>query len=135
MSALGDAIRFYREQRGWAQAELSRRANVEYSTINAIEAGTQQSIRSDRLKQLADALGVSVDALLRGEQRTEGLAAVPEVPSVQVPPVLAAAVRRYGKYLVAADWAEIAGFLQGLARKNARQPQAPGEPPDSGTGE
>lgn len=66
MSVLGDTIRSLREQYGWSQAELGRRADVEYSTINAVESGAQQSIRSDRLKQLADTLGVTTDALLTG---------------------------------------------------------------------
>ena len=64
LATLGENIRRYREQHGWSQAELGRRADVEYSTINALESGEQKGMRSDRLHRVAAALGVEVGELL-----------------------------------------------------------------------
>lgn len=45
-----------RERRGWSQAKLSRVADLNQSTVNAIERGRLRAGES-QLKALADALG------------------------------------------------------------------------------
>src|SRR5438093_1344581 len=60
---LGDRLRALRVAKSWSQEKLSQAAGVSARTIERFERGGVQ-IRPDTLKKLADALGVSTDALL-----------------------------------------------------------------------
>jgi len=121
MSRLGTTLQTCRRRRGWSQAELSRQAGVQNSTISALEAGRQQSIRADRLERIATALRVSVGALLNGDT-AETLAEDPPSVPVPAPPeaVVLEAVRRSGKYLDPSDWARVAGYLDAIAEERRR---------------
>ena len=58
-------VRRRREEKGWTQAELARRARVSQPYLSQIEAGTRGKSPGIRIMQrLAKALGVPVTALL-----------------------------------------------------------------------
>lgn len=60
---IGETIRRLREARGWSQVQLADLSGVAGPTVNRIENGMRVA-RSDTLKKIADALGVSLDALV-----------------------------------------------------------------------
>jgi transcriptional regulator with XRE-family HTH domain len=62
MNTIGDRIRSARVAAGMHQAELAKRAGVARQAIESIEAGRVSMPRA--LKEIAEALGTSVDALL-----------------------------------------------------------------------
>lgn len=49
-----------RALRGWSQTGLAKMAGVKQSTISAIEAGTSEGFSVKTMKQLADALEITV---------------------------------------------------------------------------
>lgn len=55
-------IKRLRTDRGWSQAELSRRSGVHPTTISQIESGRLLPYQAQTLK-IADALGVNFTAL------------------------------------------------------------------------
>lgn len=57
------------EERGMSQAELARRSGITTSSLNRYLAGTD--IPASKLKAMADALGVTVDAILGTGGRLE----------------------------------------------------------------
>jgi transcriptional regulator with XRE-family HTH domain len=58
MTALGDRVRQVREERGWTQTELAKRAKIPQSSISTLESG--QTKGSPHIVEIALALGVSV---------------------------------------------------------------------------
>jgi transcriptional regulator with XRE-family HTH domain len=62
--AIGSRIRRLREELGINQQELADRADLTQATISRIESGRVEQLKSDALRQLADALRVTVDYLL-----------------------------------------------------------------------
>lgn len=67
--AVGRNVRRYRQRLGLSQEALAKKAGVYRLTINFIETGRTETVGSDTLQLLADALGVSVDELTRdGDQ-------------------------------------------------------------------
>jgi len=60
---MGERIKTTRRKRGWSQRELARRARVRQATISELEAGMQTETRTDILRRLAQALGVTMDYL------------------------------------------------------------------------
>jgi transcriptional regulator with XRE-family HTH domain len=73
----GDRIRRQRESLGWSQHDLARRAGVERSYITRLENGERFRISLEISVKIADALGVTVDYLARGEDTSSawGMAA------------------------------------------------------------
>jgi transcriptional regulator with XRE-family HTH domain len=59
----GDRIRLTREQRGWSQRELSRRAGLSVNQVTRYEA-EEIDPTATNLKSIAETLDVSVDYLL-----------------------------------------------------------------------
>jgi transcriptional regulator with XRE-family HTH domain len=59
-------LRRLREQAGWTQTEMAGRAGVPFRSYQNWEAGVREP-RIAALAALADALGVSVDDLIRGD--------------------------------------------------------------------
>ena len=58
-----NALRVYRELRGFTQAELAQKADVNRTTVGEIEIGRKTgSVKT--LSQLADALAITVDDLI-----------------------------------------------------------------------
>jgi transcriptional regulator with XRE-family HTH domain len=77
--SLAKLVRALRQSEGWGQRELARRAGVSQGTVAHVEDGTSVDVRSDTLRGLATAFGMSVDDLLRGAELIEtGLTEPPE---------------------------------------------------------
>ena len=57
-------IEYYRERKGWSQAQLARESGVNQSIISRIESGETQSIHFQNLHRIAKALEVPAAALL-----------------------------------------------------------------------
>lgn len=66
---IAERIRLYRQQKGLSQAELSEKSDVNNKSLSRYELGTSIP-PADVLKNLADALGISADALLSDENTT-----------------------------------------------------------------
>lgn len=64
---LGRRVKRLRERSGWSQHELARRSGVSRSTIAGLETGDRPSITLENAMKLADALGVSIDMMARGD--------------------------------------------------------------------
>jgi len=64
-STIGKNIKKYREKLGISQDKLSKLAGITLHTITKIESGTTPDPRIETVKKIADALGVSVDELLK----------------------------------------------------------------------
>jgi len=58
-------IKQYRKKLGISQDVLSKRANLAFHTIAKIEAGSTPDPRIETVKKIADALGVSLDDLMK----------------------------------------------------------------------
>ena len=64
-TTIGDNIKKYRDKLGISQDVLSKRANLAFHTIAKIEAGSTPDPRIETVKKIADALGVSLDDLMK----------------------------------------------------------------------
>ena len=64
-TTIGDNIRKYRKKLGISQDILSKRANLAFHTIAKIEAGSTPDPRIETVKKIADALGVTLDDLIK----------------------------------------------------------------------
>lgn len=64
-SAISKNIKKYRNKMGISQDKLSKLANVTYNTIIKIESGATLNPRVETLKQIADALNVGIDDLMK----------------------------------------------------------------------
>jgi len=62
--SLGSTLKALRQKRSLNQKALSTLSGVSQVTISRIETGRVQQLRSSALKNLADAMGVSVDFLM-----------------------------------------------------------------------
>jgi len=61
---IGENIRRLREQAGWEQAELARRAGLRPQHLNAIERGRRQAPTVATLRRLARAMQVPIGFLM-----------------------------------------------------------------------
>ncbi|MBI2122257.1 MAG: helix-turn-helix transcriptional regulator [Candidatus Sungbacteria bacterium] len=64
-ATIGENIKKYRNKLGISQDVLSKRANLAFHTIAKIEAGTTPNPTIETVKKIADALGVSLDDLMK----------------------------------------------------------------------
>ncbi len=64
-STIGETIKKYRQKIGISQDVLSKRADLAFHTIAKIEAGSTPNPTIDTVKKIADALGVSLDDLMK----------------------------------------------------------------------
>jgi XRE family transcriptional regulator of biofilm formation len=64
-SNIGKNIRKYRLQKKMSQDRLSKLADVAFHTITKIESGDTPNPTIDTVKKIADALGVSLDDLMK----------------------------------------------------------------------
>lgn len=62
---IGENIKKYRNKLGISQDVLSKKANLAFHTIAKIEAGSTPNPTIDTVKKIADALGVSLDDLMK----------------------------------------------------------------------
>ncbi len=64
-STIGKNIKKYRKKLGISQDKLSKLAGITLHTITKIESGTTPNPRIETVKKIADALGVSIEELLK----------------------------------------------------------------------
>ena len=64
-STIADNIKKYRKKLGISQDILSKRANLAFHTIAKVEIGSTPNPTIDTVKKIADALGVSLDDLMK----------------------------------------------------------------------
>ena len=64
-TAIADNIKKYRNKLGISQDVLSKRANLAFHTIAKIEAGSTPDPRIETVKKIADALGVTLNDLMK----------------------------------------------------------------------
>ncbi|MFH1233571.1 MAG: helix-turn-helix transcriptional regulator [Patescibacteria group bacterium] len=64
-SVIAENIKKYRKKKGVSQDKLSKLADITYNTIIKIESGATYNPRVETLKNIADALGVSIDDLMK----------------------------------------------------------------------
>lgn len=64
-SKIAANIKKYRKKLGISQDVLSKRANLAFHTIAKIEAGSTPDPRIETVKKIADALGVTLDDLMK----------------------------------------------------------------------
>ena len=64
-SVIAENIKKYRKKKGITQDKLSKIADITYNTIIKIESGVTYNPRVDTLKQIANALGVGIDDLMK----------------------------------------------------------------------
>jgi len=62
---LAQNIKTFRKQRGLSQEELAREADVTYSTLIKLESGSNKNPTVKTLQQIAQALGVTLDDLMK----------------------------------------------------------------------
>jgi len=65
---LAENIRKLRIKKGLAQEKLSRLADISTATLVKIEAGVAKEPTITTVTKLADALGVSIDELVKGSK-------------------------------------------------------------------
>jgi transcriptional regulator with XRE-family HTH domain len=87
---LGRRLAGIRERRGWKQTDLAEKAGLSVAFISEIENG-KRNVSSEKLLQLANALGASIDYLLRGEDAVQHIST-----PVTVPPELSQAAEQEG---------------------------------------
>lgn len=69
LKKLGTKISETRKQKGYTQAELGAKINMEYQNLSAIENG-RQNAATLTLKKISDALDCKVEDLFAGIQET-----------------------------------------------------------------
>jgi len=62
--SIADRLRVAREDRGWSQVELGKRAGIHAMLISRIETKAKKDVNATTLRKLALALRVSGDYLL-----------------------------------------------------------------------
>lgn len=61
---LADNIKKLRKKHEWSQEELAKKAEITYSTLIKIESGANKNPTIKTLKQIANALKISLDKLV-----------------------------------------------------------------------
>ena len=62
---LADNLKRYRAKIGLSQDQLARKAEITYSTLTKLESGVNQNPKVKTLQQLAKALDVTLDDLMK----------------------------------------------------------------------
>lgn len=62
-SILGENLKRLRQERGLTLTDLSKASGLGLSTLSQIESGARENLRSESLKKVSDALGITVDSL------------------------------------------------------------------------
>lgn len=63
MSVSGERIKKLREEKGWSQLELSKRANMNNSVLSRIESG-KRPVEDGEINTFADIFNVTADYIL-----------------------------------------------------------------------
>ena len=64
MENLGKRLKYYREQIGLSQIDLSEKSGISQASIARIESGKQKNLKRETMKKLADGLGISLAELM-----------------------------------------------------------------------
>jgi transcriptional regulator with XRE-family HTH domain len=88
MPTTGDRIRELRDRQGWTQEKLAQEACISKGFLSDVESN-KRNISSEYVLRIANALGASLDYLLRGEPGTRESEREP----VSIPPELSAAAQ------------------------------------------
>ena len=88
MATTGDRIRERREDRGWTQEQLAQRAGMSKGFLSDLE-NNKRNVSAEYVLRIANALGVSLDYLLRGETNQRDAERSP----VRIPAELSAAAQ------------------------------------------
>jgi transcriptional regulator with XRE-family HTH domain len=67
MATAGDRIRDFRKDLGWTLDKLSEKTNLSKGFLSDIE-GNKRNASTENVLKIANAMGASLDYLLRGEQ-------------------------------------------------------------------
>ena len=73
--SIADRLRLAREDRGWSQVELGKRAAIHPMLISRIETKAKKDVNATTLRKLAKALRVSGDYLLGLKEKMESMLA------------------------------------------------------------
>jgi transcriptional regulator with XRE-family HTH domain len=65
ISIMAKNIKKYRDKKGISQDKLSKLAGITLHTITKIESGATSDPRIETVKKIANALGVSIDDLIK----------------------------------------------------------------------
>ena len=65
ISVISKNMKKYRQKLGISQDTLSKKADLAFHTIAKIEAGSTPDPRIDTVKRIADALGITLDELMK----------------------------------------------------------------------
>ncbi|PYP90834.1 MAG: hypothetical protein DMG65_10010 [Candidatus Angelobacter sp. Gp1-AA117] len=85
MPTLGDRIREVREERGWTLEKLAEKTGLSRSFLSEVE-NNKATPSAESVLKISNALGVSLDYLLKGEIGKEERERKP----VEIPPTLSA---------------------------------------------
>ena len=88
MASVGDRIREVRDVRGMSLDKLAAAAEVSKGFLSDIE-NNKRNASSENLLKIANALGASLDYLMRGDTQV-----VEEIRTVQIPPELSMAAQQ-----------------------------------------
>jgi transcriptional regulator with XRE-family HTH domain len=61
---LGKRLKYYREQIGLSQIDLSEKSGISQASIARIESGKQKNLKRETMQRLADGLGISLTQLM-----------------------------------------------------------------------
>src|SRR5687768_17058961 len=91
MPTPGDRIREAREAKGWTQEELADKAQISKGFLSDVE-NNKRNVSAENALKIADALGISLDFLMRGDQGKQERTRA----SVSIPPELSQAAQELG---------------------------------------
>jgi transcriptional regulator with XRE-family HTH domain len=83
MATAGDRIREFRKDLGWTLDKLAEKTNLSKGFLSDVE-GNKRNASTDNVLKIANAMGASLDYLLRGEQAKASRTREP----VQIPSTL-----------------------------------------------
>src|ERR1700682_2059493 len=86
MPSVGDRVKEIREERKWTQDQLAEKSGVSKGFLSDIE-NSKRNPSSEYVLKIANALGASIDYLLRGDEASQPSSRGP----VTIPPELAEA--------------------------------------------
>jgi transcriptional regulator with XRE-family HTH domain len=70
METIGTRVRYLREARGWTQERLAQEAGLSKSFVSEVEHD-RRNPSAEKLLEIANVLGASLDFIMKGEGRTE----------------------------------------------------------------
>lgn len=94
----GATLRKLRKQRGWTQEQLAQLSGISVSHVSQLEKGTRKSPSIDMVYQLAQALSVSVYALLRLDTEELSSASASSFTTGSGIPLTAEATERWSQW-------------------------------------